>query len=129
VDDARGGPRVVRDLGTLDLPTRKLAAYDRPIGILLLNADETTGVEVYVIEYPAGLMAAWHRHSVPHTMLVLTGRLEVNGDVIGPGSLCRYPAGIAMHHAPADGEACRFLMIFEGESDIELIQAPSSGQD
>lgn len=128
MDEARGGPLVVRDLGTLVLPSRKLAAYDRPIGILLLNADEATGVEVYVIEYPAGLVAASHRHSVPHTMLVLTGRLEVSGDVIGPGSLCRYPAGMPMHHAPADGEACRFLMIFEGESDLEIIEAPADEQ-
>lgn len=128
MDDARGGLQVVRDLGTLVLPTRKLAAYDRPIGILLLNADEATRVEVYVIEYPAGLVAAWHRHSVPHTMLVLTGRLEVNGDVIGPGSLCRYLGGMPMHHAPADGEACRFLMIFEGESDLEIIEAPVDEQ-
>lgn len=128
MSDERSGPRVVRDLGTLDLPTRKLAAYDRPIGILLLNADEATGVELYVVEYPAGLVAAWHRHSVPHTMLVLTGRLTVNGDVIGPGSLARYAAGMPMHHAPADGEACRFLMAFEGESDLELIRAPVDGE-
>jgi len=122
VNNERSGPRVVLDLGTIDLPTRKLVAYDRPIGILPLNVDESTGVEVYVIEYPAELEAAWHRHSVPHTMLVLTGHLAVNGDVIGPGSLCRYPAGMPMHHGPADGEACRFLMIFEGESDVEIIE-------
>jgi len=115
------GPTIWRDLATMELPTRKLSAYDRPIGILLLNQDPATGVELYVIEYPAGLQAARHRHSVPHTMLVLAGQLAVNGEVIGPGVLCRFPAEEPMHHAPAEGGSCRFLMIFEGESDMTVL--------
>lgn len=125
MDDPARLPLVVRDLRTLELPRRTLAAYDRPIGILLLHADAESGVEVYVIDYPAGLQEAWHQHSVPHTMLVLDGRLDVNGEVIGPGSLCRYPANTPMHHAPAGGESCRFLMIFEGESDMTLVEPPA----
>jgi quercetin dioxygenase-like cupin family protein len=114
-------PFVVRDLAGLDLPERTMSAYDRPIGLRLLHEDPDSGVELYVVEYPAGTRAAWHRHSVAHAIVVLDGRLEVNGEQIGPGDLCRYAAGAPMKHQPAAGSACRFLMIFEGESDVTVL--------
>ncbi len=112
---------IVRDLATLELPLRKLAPYDRPIGMQLLHEDTQSGVELFVVEYPAGTQAAQHRHAAAHTMVVLAGQLEVNGEILGPGSLCRIPAETPMHHAPAAGASCRFLMIFEGESDVTVI--------
>jgi hypothetical protein len=30
------------------------------------------------------------------------------------GRYCHFPAGTAMHHAPADGESCLFVTIFHG---------------
>ena len=115
-------PMVVRDLLGLDLPQRTLSAYDRPIGLRLLHEDPDSGVELYVVEYSEGTSAAWHRHSVAHTIVVLEGRLEVNGVGIGPGDLCRYPAGTRMKHEPSPGSGCRFLMVFEGTSDVTLIE-------
>jgi quercetin dioxygenase-like cupin family protein len=115
----------VRDLIGLPLPERTLAAYDRPIGLRLLHEDPDSGVELYVVEYPEGTSAAWHRHSVAHTIVVLEGRLEVNGVGIGPGDLCRYPAGTPMKHEPSAGSRCRFLMVFEGTSDVTLLEDES----
>jgi quercetin dioxygenase-like cupin family protein len=118
-------PMVVRDLVGLTLPERTLAAYDRPIGLRLLHEDPDSGVELYVVEYPEGTSAAWHRHSVAHTIVILEGRLEVNGVPIGPGDLCRYPAGTRMKHEPSAGSRCRFLMVFEGTSDVTVLEDPS----
>lgn len=115
-------PMVVRDLIGLELQQRTLSAYDRPIGLRLLHEDPDSGVEHYVVEYSPGTSAAWHRHSVAHTIVVLEGRLEVNGVSIGPGDLCRYPARTRMKHEPSAGSGCRFLMVFEGKSDVTLLE-------
>jgi quercetin dioxygenase-like cupin family protein len=121
------GPLIVRDLAALELPQRKLDPYDRPIGLLLVHEDAESGVEIYVVEYPAGMLATWHRHPSAHTMLVLEGELEVNGQIIGPGALCRYPADTPMHHAPAGDGPCRFVIVFEGSSDVAVVEPPASG--
>ena len=115
-------PMVVHDVAGLELPMRTLSAYDRPIGLWLLHEDPDSGVEIYVVEYAEGTSAAWHRHSVAHTIVVLVGRLDVNGVSIGPGDLCRYPAGTRMKHEPSAGSVCRFLMVFEGTSDVTLLE-------
>ena len=117
-------PFIVRDLASLELPPRKLDPYDREIGLLLVHEDAESGVEIYLVEYPAAMQATWHRHPSAHTILVLKGRLEVNGTVIGTGSLCRYAAAAPMHHAPAGDTPCRFLIVFEGASDVEVVDPP-----
>ena len=71
------------------------------------------------MRYPAGLRGQWHRHTAAHTIVVLEGRLEVNGEVIGPGAYCHFPAGEPMRHLPADGDPCLMLNIFHGASDVE----------
>jgi quercetin dioxygenase-like cupin family protein len=115
---------ILRHLAELELPIREMGAYDKPIGIRLLHEDPESGVEYYVVRYPEGLRARWHRHSVAHTIVVLEGPLTVNGELIGPGDMARYPAGLPMHHAPAPGSSCTFLMVFEGLSDVTLLPDP-----
>jgi hypothetical protein len=53
--------------------------------------------------------------------VVLDGRLEVNDQVIGPGSYGHFPAGEAMRHAPADDGSCLFVIIFDGPVDAQPI--------
>jgi quercetin dioxygenase-like cupin family protein len=118
-------PLIVRDLAALQLPPRKLEPYDRPIGLLSLHEDDDSGVEIYLVEYPAGMGATWHRHPSAHTMLVLRGELMVNGQVIGQGSLVRYDADTPMHHAPAGNGPCRFVIVFEGPSDVTVLEPPA----
>jgi quercetin dioxygenase-like cupin family protein len=112
---------IVDGLLGLALDESQPAIYDRPIGVRRLHQDLASGAEHYLIEYPAGLVAARHRHTAAHTIVVLGGRLEVNGRTIGPGSYCHFPAGEPMHHAPADGQPCRFVTIFDGPFDVEVI--------
>lgn len=110
---------IVDNLGSLELDRSQPAIYDRPIGVRLLYRDPISGAEHYLVRYPAGLIAQRHRHSASHTIVVLDGRLEANGEVIGRGAYCHFPAGEAMHHAPADDEPCLFVTIFHGPFDVE----------
>jgi len=113
---------VVEDLGSVKLQPARPAIYDRDIGLRLLFEDPGSGVEHYLIRYPAGLQTCLHQHSSAHTVVVLEGRLEVNGRVVSPGTYCHFPAGEVMRHAPADGESCLLLFIFDGPVDVEPLE-------
>jgi quercetin dioxygenase-like cupin family protein len=113
---------IVGELGALELEQRRLPIYDREIGLRLLYEDRGTGAEHYVVRYPAGLKTRLHRHTAAHTILVLEGRLGANGEVIGPGGYCHFPAGEPMRHEPADDEPCLFLTIFHGPFDVEPLE-------
>ncbi len=113
---------IVDSLNSLDLDRSQPAIYDRPIGLRLLYQDPKSGAEHYLVRYPAGLKALWHRHTAAHTIVVLEGGLEANGEVIGPGAYCHFPAGQTMHHAPADGESCLFITIFHGPFDVQPLE-------
>jgi quercetin dioxygenase-like cupin family protein len=110
---------IVGKLDTLDLGRSSPVVYDRPIDLRLLYQDPASGAEHYVVRYPAGLVAQWHRHTAAQTIVVLEGRLEANGEVIGPGAYCHFPGGEPMHHAPAGDEPCLFITIFDGPFDVE----------
>lgn len=112
---------IVDSPGSLDLDQSQPAIYDRPVGLRLLHQDPTSGAEHYLVRYPAGLRARRHRHTAAQTIIVLEGRLEADGEVVGPGAYCHFPAGQAMRHGPADGETCLFVTIFDGPFDVEAI--------
>lgn len=113
---------LLEGLGSLELDERKLDVYDQPIGMRLLYEDPASGAEHYVIRYPGGLKAKRHRHTAAHTIIVLDGRLEADGQVVGPGAYCHFPAGVPMHHAGGDQEPCTFLILFDGPSDVEVLE-------
>jgi hypothetical protein len=50
---------------------------------------------------------------------VLEGRLEANGQIIGPGAYAHFPAHEAMRHQASEDGACRFVLIFTA-----LIRSP-----
>jgi quercetin dioxygenase-like cupin family protein len=112
-------PIVVDDLASLEVEERQMAVYDRPIGLRLIHEDPDSGEEHYLVRYPAGVQGQWHRHTAAHTIVVLEGKLEVNGAVIGPGAYCHFPAGMAMRHLAAGGEPCLLLNLFHGPSDVK----------
>ena len=112
------GAVLVPGLLSLPLGTSQPVIYDRPIGLRRLYVDPDTGGEHFVVHYPAGLKAARHHHTAAHTIVVLDGALLVEGDVLGPGSYCHFPPMTPMHHEPAAGQHCRFLIIFSGPFDV-----------
>lgn len=102
-------------------PAQPGGVYDRPIQLRLLYEDPATGAEHYVGRYDAGTVAQPHRHTVAHTIVVLDGRMQVNGQVIGPGAYAHFPAGEVMHHAPPGDAPCLFVIIFHGPFDVETV--------
>ncbi|MDQ3890019.1 MAG: cupin domain-containing protein [Actinomycetota bacterium] len=117
-----GSAVIVDELRDLELESAQPVIYDRPIGLRLLFQDRESGAEHYLIRYPAGLRAKRHRHSVAHTILVLEGRLEANGQTVGPGAYCHFPPNEPMRHAPAEGESCLFVTIFHGPFDVAPLE-------
>jgi quercetin dioxygenase-like cupin family protein len=113
---------IVDGLGAVELGPSRSVIYDREIGLRLLYEDPNSGAEHYLIRYPAGLRTRLHRHTAAHTIVVLDGRLEVNGRVIGPGAYCHFPPGEAMRHAPAGGDGCLFVIVFSGPVDVQPLE-------
>jgi quercetin dioxygenase-like cupin family protein len=112
---------VFDDLDSLEMRQSQIVVYDREIGVRLLYEDPQSGAEHYLIRYPAGLKAQFHRHTAAHTIFVIEGRLAVNDQVVGPGAYCHFPPGETMFHAPAGDEGCLFINIFHGPSDVEPV--------
>lgn len=110
------------DLASVEMAASQPLIYDRPIDLRLLYQDPEMGAEHYLVRYPTGLQARAHRHRAAHTIVVIEGHLQVNDQVIGPGSYCHFPAGEVMHHAPAPGESCLFVTIFHGPFDVEAME-------
>ncbi len=121
----RAGPIVHDALGSVLLEPRDNPIYDRPIHLRLLFEDPASGEEHYLVRYDAGTRAKWHRHTASHTIVVISGRLTVNGREIGAQAYCHYAAGEPMHHAPVGDEPCLFLNLFHGPSDVEAIDPPT----
>jgi quercetin dioxygenase-like cupin family protein len=113
---------IVDSLRSVVLGPSQSVIYDREIGLRLLYQDPDSGTEHYLIRYPAGLKTRLHRHSAAHTIVVLEGRLEVNGQVVGPGAYCHFPPGEPMRHAPAEDGSCLFVIIFSGPVDVEPLE-------
>ena len=112
---------IVDALAALELRETEQPVYDRPFALRLLYEDPRSGAEHYLVRYPAGLVARRHRHTAAHTIVVLEGALEANGRTVGPGSYCHFPAGEPMHHGPANGESCLFVIMFDGPFDVERV--------
>jgi quercetin dioxygenase-like cupin family protein len=119
-------PVIVADVCSLGLRTSEQPAYDQPFQLHELFRDPRTGAEHYVVRYRAGTKARWHRHTAAHTMIVVAGELEANGQRLGPGGYVHFPGGTAMLHQPADGHDCTFVLIFDGPFDLDLIDAADS---
>ncbi len=119
-----GNATIIDDLRSLPLQPPGAAAsavYDREIALRLLHEDPASGEEHYIVRYPAGVKGRVHRHTAAHTIVVLEGKLEANGRVIGPGSYAHFPAGEAMRHQATEDGPCVFVLLFHGPFDVEVV--------
>ncbi|MGA8295895.1 MAG: DUF4437 domain-containing protein [Acidimicrobiales bacterium] len=109
-------------LAALVLDESRPEIYDQPIGLKLLYSDPGSGAEHYLVRYPVGLQARRHRHSAAHTIVVVEGSMQANDEVLPAGSYAHFPAGAVMHHAPAQGHDCLFVIIFDGPYDVISVE-------
>ena len=119
-----GHATIIDDLRSVELrPASGAAAavYDREIALGLLYEDPASGGEHYVVRYPAGTKGRVHTHNAAHTIVVLEGRLEANGQIIGPGSYAHFPAGERMRHQATEEAPCVFVLLFHGPFDVEVV--------
>jgi quercetin dioxygenase-like cupin family protein len=115
---------IIDRLGSLELTSPAAAAaavYDRPIGLRLLHHDPTSGEEHYLVRYPSGLRGWAHTHTSAHTIVVLEGSLDANGQVIGPGAYAHFPAGEPMRHQAGGEDGCLFVILFHGPFDVRIV--------
>ena len=119
-----GRATIVDELTSLELAKPQAdaaAAYDRPFGLRLLHEDSDSGEEHYLIRYPPGLRGKVHRHRAAHTIVVLKGRLEANGQAIGPAAYAYFPPGEPMRHQVAGDGPCLFVILFHGPFDVQIL--------
>ena len=117
-------PTIIDQLRSLELHEPGAAAaavYDKPIELRLLFEDPVSGEEHYLVRYPAGLKGRIHRHTAAHTIIVLDGALEADGQLIGPGSYAHFPAGEPMRHQSSPNRPCLFVLLFHGPFDVEIV--------
>jgi len=70
-----------------------------------LYIDPTTGAEIRLVRYPAGVVNVKHTHPCGHGMYVLQGRLATHKGTFGPGTFVWFPEGEIMEHgASAEGD-------------------------
>jgi quercetin dioxygenase-like cupin family protein len=105
-------------LASLELDEAQPVVYDRPIGLRLLYEDPSSGAEHYLVRYPPNLQTRYHHHTSAHTIVVVDGAMEANGQRLSAGSYAHFEAGSRHHHAPADGQHCLFVIIFHGPFDV-----------
>jgi quercetin dioxygenase-like cupin family protein len=128
-DDTRvayGSATIIDALVSLELENPSPAAaavYDQPIALRLLYEDPGSGEEHYLVRYPAGVKGRPHQHAAAHTIVVLEGRLDANGRVIGPGAYVHFPAGETMRHQATDDGPCLFVILFHGPFDVQIVDA------
>jgi quercetin dioxygenase-like cupin family protein len=63
-----------------------------------LQADKDTGMQVFMVKYPAGFINTWHTHPNAHGMYVIEGTLLTHQGEFGPGSWVWFPEGGWMQH-------------------------------
>jgi quercetin dioxygenase-like cupin family protein len=114
-------------LASEDLEESQPAIYDRPIGLRRLYQDPRSGAEHYLVRYPAGLRAQRHRHSAAHTIVVIEGVLQADGQALPAGSYAHFPAGTPMRHEPAPDCDCLFVILFDGPFDVEPLGDDDEG--
>ena len=82
-----------------------------------------SGEEHYLVRYPPGVRGRLHRHTAAHTIVVLEGQLDANGQLLGPHAYAHFRAGQPMRHQATEDGSCLFVILFHGPFDVELLDA------
>lgn len=97
-----------------------LPAINAKIAIKALQHDPSTGMNVWMVRYPAGHTTSWHTHPCAHGIYVLDGTLKTNQGEFGPGTWVWFPEGGWMEHGATAQTDATFLFITNKEFGIEF---------
>lgn len=86
-----------------------------------LFADDSGGMTVSKVRYPAGFTNKSHWHNCAHGMYVLDGELVTSDGSFGPGSFVWFPEGKVMFHGARDDNDVTFLFITDKAFDVNYI--------
>lgn len=88
-----------------------------------LEHDPKTGMNVWMVRYPAGHTTSWHTHPCAHGIYVLDGTLKTNQGEFGPGTWVWFPEGGWMEHGATAKTDVTFLFITNKEFAIDFLGA------
>jgi quercetin dioxygenase-like cupin family protein len=87
-----------KDTNSMPWVMLEVPQINAKIPIKDLQADKDTGMQVFLVKYPAGFINTWHTHPNAHGMYVLEGTLLTHKGEFGPGSWVWFPEGGWMQH-------------------------------
>jgi hypothetical protein len=79
--------------------------------VKLMFTDPDTGMQAFMLRYPAGFTNEWHCHTHGHGMYVLDGVLRTHDGQFGPGNWVWFPEGGWMEHGATDDNDVTMLFI------------------
>jgi len=112
------GTFVMGSLQNLPIEEAHPPWYPKPIQRKVLFHNPDTGVRHILVRYPADLNAPVHSHNCAHTIVVLENDMNINGQIVGPGTYCHFPAGQTMLHTSTEDNDCLFLIMFDGKAQF-----------
>jgi anti-sigma factor ChrR (cupin superfamily) len=104
---------------------RKNPVTGLPYKSVRLMQDGDTGMEAYMVRYPAGSLTPLHQHPCGHGLLVIDGLLHTQDGTFGPGDLVWYPEGSAGTHGAGPDHAVTVLLFTNKAFGITYADKPS----
>lgn len=86
--------------------------------VKLAFSDPDTGMQVFMLRYPAGFTNEWHCHTHGHGMYVLDGTLRTHDGDYGPGNWVWFPEGGWMEHGATEDNDVTMLFVTNKPFDI-----------
>lgn len=99
-----------------DIEWEEDSLLDLPEGVVskVINTNEAEQRVDQIHRYPPGYREPEHAHDTAHAVLILEGRLLIDGHELGPGD---YVYGQKMPHGPSEApEGCTIFASFVGGS-------------
>jgi quercetin dioxygenase-like cupin family protein len=88
-----------------------------------LFRDQSCGLAVTLIRYPAGQINPAHSHPIGHGMYVLQGSLVTHRGTFGPNTFVWFPSGEVMTHGAGDDEDLLMLFVASDAVRTDYVQA------
>lgn len=86
-----------------------------------LIADPDTGMEVFIVRYPAGVHTPAHTHNCAHGLFVIEGTLVTHDGTFTEGDFVWYEEGVVGEHGATDATSVTLLFTTNKPFDITFV--------